>query len=234
MTDATNKKIASKDHLYLVDGSGYIFRAYHALPPLTSPSGTPVGAVLGFVNMLLKLVDQTDGTHFLVIFDATRKNFRNDIYPDYKANRDETPEDLIPQFPLIRDACKACNIPVIEMEGYEADDLIATYARQATESRAEVTIVSSDKDLMQLVTPDITMLDPMKNKVIGPAEVLEKFGVPPEKVIDVQSLAGDSSDNVPGVPGIGVKTAAELIQNFGDLDALLAGAETIKLAPAVE
>ncbi len=221
------------DHVYLVDGSTFIFRAYHALPPLTRKSdGLPVGAVSGFCNMLYKLLDEARSdegpSHLAVIFDASSKTFRNDIYPDYKGNRDEPPEDLVPQFPLIRDAVRAFNVPCIEMDGFEADDLIATYARQAEGAGAEVTIVSSDKDLMQLVGPRIGMLDTMKNKTIGPAEVEEKFGVGPEKVIEVQSLAGDSIDNVPGVPGIGVKTAAELIHQYGDLETLLDRAEEIK------
>ncbi|WP_416897225.1 MAG: DNA polymerase I [Minwuia sp.] len=223
----------SDEHLvYLVDGSGYIFRAYHALPPLTRSDGTPVGAVSGFCNMLYKLVDDLThsgkATHLAVIFDASGKSFRNEIYPDYKANRPPAPEDLVPQFPLFRDAVRAFNLPCIEMEGYEADDLIATYAEHARESGHKVVIVSSDKDLMQLVDDNITMLDPMKNRKIGIGEVHEKFFVSPDKVVDIQSLAGDSTDNVPGVPGIGVKTAAQLIDEYGDLDTLLARAEEIK------
>lgn len=220
----TNKQ----EHIFIVDGSGYIFRAFHALPPLTRTDGTPVGAVLGFVNMLLKLLNQSDGTHLVVVFDAARKNFRNDIYPEYKANRGETPEDLIPQFPLIREACKAFNVPTVEMDGYEADDLIATYTNRMRDRGGLVTIVSSDKDLMQLVDAHVDMLDPMKNRTIATEEVLEKFGVKPEKVVDVQALAGDSSDNVPGVPGIGVKTAAELINQYGSLESLLEKATEIK------
>jgi DNA polymerase I len=215
-------------HVYLVDGSGYIFRAFHALPPMTRPDGTPVNAVYGFTNMLLKLLGETDADCVAVIFDAARANFRNDIYPEYKATRAETPEELIPQFGLIRDATRAFNLPCIEQAGYEADDLIATYARLARERGAKVTIVSSDKDLMQLVRDGVEMLDPIKNRMIGPAEVEEKFGVPPAKVIDVQALAGDSIDNVPGVPGIGVKTAAQLIGEYGDLETLLARAGEIK------
>lgn len=215
--------------LYLVDGSGFIFRAYHALPPLNRPDGTPVNAVLGFTNMLVKLLVDLHAPACAVIFDAARKNFRNDIYPAYKANRGETPEDLIPQFPLIRESVEAFNLPCLEVEGYEADDLIATYARLAVEAGCKkVVIVSSDKDLMQLVTDKVSMLDAMKGKEIGIAEVLEKFGVPPEKVIDVQALTGDSIDNVPGVPGIGIKTAAQLIEEYGDLDNLLAHANEIK------
>ncbi len=219
----------NNDTLYLVDGSGYIFRAYFALPQnLTNPEGVPVGAVLGFTNMLLKLLTDEHAPAIAVVFDAARKNFRNDIYPDYKAHRPDAPEDLIPQFPLIREATEAFDIPAIEMEGYEADDLIATYARLAKEAGKKVVIVSSDKDLMQLVDESVSMLDPMKQKKIGPAEVVEKFGVRPERVVDVQALAGDSTDNVPGVPGIGIKTAAELINTYGDLEGLLSRAEEIK------
>ena len=229
--------LGKDSHLYLVDGSGFIFRAFHALPPLTRKSdGLPVGAVSGFCNMLWKLVadaaDEADGqgtaTHLAVIFDASSKTFRNDIYDQYKANRSETPEDLIPQFPVIRDAVRAFSIPCIEMEGYEADDLIATYTRQAREVGARVTVVSSDKDLMQLVGPGVVMLDGMKDKLIAEAEVQDKFGVTPDKVIDVQALAGDSVDNIPGAPGIGVKTAALLLEQFGTLEALLDRAEEIK------
>ncbi len=219
--------------LYLVDGSGYIFRAYHALPPLTRKSdGMPVGAVSGFCTMLATLREraEADGalSHMAVIFDAGRYTFRNEIYPQYKANRSETPEDLIPQFAPIRDAVRAFSLACIEMDGFEADDLIATYARQAVEQGMEVVVVSSDKDLMQLVRPGVSLFDPMKNKAIGAAEVMEKFGVAPDRVVDVQALAGDSTDNVPGVPGIGIKTAAELINTFGDLDSLLARAGEIK------
>ena len=220
------RPIDRKSHVVLVDGSGYIFRAYHALPPLTRKTdGLIIGAVAGFCNMLFKeLRDQSDDarpTHFSVIFDASGKTFRSDIYPEYKMNRSETPEDLIPQFPLTRDATRAFGASAIEMTGFEADDLIATYAKQAEAKGARVTIISSDKDLMQLVSDRVTMRDPMKNRVIGIPEVQDKFGVHPDKVIDIQSLAGDSVDNVPGVPGIGVKTAALLINQFGDLDTLL-------------
>jgi len=215
-------------HLYLVDGSGFIFRAFHALPPLTRPDGTPVGAVLGFCNILLKLLDGTDCDGIAVIFDAGRKTFRNDLYPEYKAQRPEPPPELIPQFALVRQATEAFNVRGIDAANYEADDLIATYARQAREAGVQVTIVSSDKDLMQLVRDGVGMLDPIKAKPIGPAEVFEKFGVAPEKVIEVQALAGDSVDNVPGVPGIGIKTAAQLITEYGDLDTLLARAGEIK------
>lgn len=225
--------LSKDDHLYLVDGSGYIFRAYHALPPLTRKSdGLPVGAVSGFCNMLLKLLNDMGAaqtpTHLAVIFDASGKTFRNDIYDQYKAHRPPAPEDLRPQFPLVREAVRAFNIPAIDLQGFEADDLIATYAVEAAKSGARVTIVSSDKDLMQLVGGTIDMVDTMKDKFIGPDEVLEKFGVAPNKVIDVQSLAGDSADNVPGVPGIGIKTAAQLIDEYGDLDTLLERASEIK------
>ncbi|WP_298375565.1 DNA polymerase I [Azospirillum sp.] len=214
--------------LYLVDGSGFIFRAFHALPMMTRPDGTPVNAVLGFSNMLLKLLADVKAEAVAVVFDSARLNFRNEFYPDYKAHRPETPEELKPQFALIREATDAFCLPSLELDGYEADDLIATYARLAQEAGRPVTIVSSDKDLMQLVGPGVAMYDPMKNKHIGPDEVFEKFGVQPDKVVDVQALAGDSVDNVPGVPGIGVKTAAQLITEYGDLDTLLANAEKIK------
>ena len=222
------------DHLYLIDGSGYLFRAYHALPPLSRKSdGLPTGAVSGFCNMLWKLLEDTKQgdkpTHLAVIFDAGRKTFRNDIYPEYKAHRPDPPEDLIPQFPLVRDATRAFGVPAIEAPGFEADDLIATYARLAREAGTKVTIVSSDKDLMQLVVDGkVEMLDTMKNKHIGSAEVMERFGVPPSKVVEVQSLAGDSTDNIPGVRGIGVKTAAELVNQYGDLETILKRAGEIK------
>ncbi len=215
-------------HVYLVDGSGYIFRAFHALPPLTRSDGVPVNAVLGFTNMLLKLLEDTDADHIGVIFDAGQTTFRNEIYAEYKANRSETPPELIPQFPLVREATRAANVASVEMDGFEADDIIATYACRAVEAGAEVTIVSSDKDLMQLVNDKVRMLDPIKNKPISFPEVQEKFGVTPDKVIDIQALAGDSTDNVPGVPGIGVKTAAELINTYGSLEELLARAGEIK------
>ena len=216
------------EHVFLIDGSWFIFRAFHALPPMTRPDGTPVNAVYGFANMLMKLLDDTDADHVAVIFDAARKTFRSDIYPEYKAQRPPPPDDLIPQFAIINELVEAFNVPAVKMEGFEADDLIATYARQAREQGAEVTIVSSDKDLMQLVGDGVRMMDTMKNKMSGPAEVMEKFGVGPEKVVEVQALAGDSVDNVPGVPGIGVKTAALLINEYGDLDTLLERAEEIK------
>ena len=227
--------LKKKDHYYLIDGSGYIFRAYYALPPLTRKSdGLPTGAVSGFCSMLFKLLEDSRAdesihkpTHFAVIFDSARKNFRNDIYSEYKANRTEAPDDLAPQFEYIRKSVKAFNLPSIELLNYEADDLIATYAKQITNAGAKVTIISSDKDLMQLVSDEVRLYDPMKNKVIGEKEVLEKFGVKPKQVIDVQSLAGDSSDNIPGVPGIGVKTAAELINKYKTLDTLLIKASEI-------
>ena len=229
----STRPVKPGDHVFLVDGSSYIFRAYHALPPLTRKSdGLPVGAVSGFCNMLWKLLRDADNgekpTHLAVILDASGETFRNELYSEYKANRSEPPEDLRPQFALIRDAVRAFSLPCIELKGYEADDLIATYAKQAAAKGANVSIVASDKDLMQLVDERITMLDTMKSKVIAEAEVLEKFGVAPDRVVDVQALAGDSTDNVPGVPGIGIKTAAQLINEFGDLESLLARAEEIK------
>ena len=220
-------------HIHLIDGSGFIFRAYHALPPLTRKSdGLPVGAVSGFCNMLFKMIEDQKGsdapTHLVVVFDAKGKTFRSDIYPEYKMNRPPTPEDLIPQFPLTRDATRAFGLACIEEVGFEADDIMATLAVQAREAGARVTIVSSDKDLMQLVGDGVEMYDAMKNKRIGREQVEEKFGVGPERVIDVQSLAGDSVDNVPGAPGIGIKTAALLINEYGDLDSLLERAGEIK------
>ena len=229
-------EIKKTDHFYLVDGSGYIFRAYYALPPLSRKSdGLPTGAVSGFSNMLFKLLEDSRSddsknkpTHFAVIFDSARKNFRNEIYKDYKANRSDPPDDLAPQFEYIRKAVEAFNVPSIEQINYEADDLIATYCKQIINLGAKVTIISSDKDLMQLVSKDVRLFDPMKSKVIEEKEVKEKFGVKPNQVIDVQSLAGDSSDNIPGVPGIGIKTAAELINKYENLDNLLKNAEEIK------
>ncbi|NSZ15380.1 DNA polymerase I [Agrobacterium vitis] len=224
------------DHLFLVDGSGFIFRAFHALPPLTRKSdGLPVGAVSGFCNMMWKLLTEARDTsvgvtptHLAVIFDYSSKTFRKDLYPEYKANRSAPPEDLVPQFGLIRQATRAFNLPCIETEGFEADDIIATYARAAEAIGADVTIVSSDKDLMQLVTANVHMYDSMKDKQIGIPDVIEKWGVPPEKMIDLQSLTGDSTDNIPGIPGIGPKTAAQLLEEYGDLDTLLARASEIK------
>ncbi len=225
--------VTEDSHLYLIDASAYIFRAYHALPPLTRASdGLPVGAVSGFCNMLFKLLEELKGddrpSHFACVFDKSSYTFRNDLYPEYKANRSEPPEDLRPQFPLVREAALAFHTHALEMEGYEADDLIATYARLAEARGARVTIVSSDKDLMQLVSDRVTMLDTMKNKSLGIEAVHDKFGVGPDKVIDIQALAGDSVDNIPGAPGIGVKTAATLINEYGDVETLLERAEEIK------
>src|SRR5690349_10869353 len=227
------KSLAKGDHVFLVDGSSYIFRAYHALPPLNRKSdGLQVNAVLGFCNMLWKLLREMPPdnrpTHLAIVFDKSEVTFRNKIYPDYKAHRPPAPDDLIPQFSLIRDAVRAFDLPCLEQAGFEADDLIATYVRQACERGASATIVSSDKDLMQLVTDCVHMYDTMKDRRIGIPEVIEKFGVPPDKVVEVQALAGDSTDNVPGVPGIGVKTAAQLIIEYGDLEALLQRAGEIK------
>jgi DNA polymerase-1 len=229
-------KIQKTDHFYLIDGSGYIFRAYYALPPLTRKSdGLPTGAVSGFCSMLFKLLEDSKSnenlqkpTHFAVIFDSARKTFRNEIYSDYKANRAEAPDDLAPQFEYIRKSVLAFNLPSVDLLNYEADDLIATYVDQILKAGAKVTIVSSDKDLMQLYKKDVRIFDPMKNKFINEEDVFKKFGVDASKVIDVQALAGDSSDNVPGVPGIGVKTAAELINKYGNLDKLLKSTHEIK------
>lgn len=218
----------SDETLYLIDGSGFIFRAFHALPPMTRGDGTPVNAVYGFCNMMHKLLDDLKATHIAVIFDAARKTFRNEIYPEYKAHRPPPPPELVPQFPLIREATKAFGVPSLEVEGFEADDLIAAYARLAVEAGRKVRIVSADKDLMQLIRQGVELFDPMKNVPVGVAETEAKFGVPPEKVVDVQALAGDSTDNVPGVPGIGVKTAAQLILEYGSLEALLDRAQDIK------
>src|SRR5713226_6849775 len=221
------------DHIYLIDGSSYIFRAYHALPPLTRKSdGLQVNAVLGFCNMLWKLLrdmkPEERPTHLAVVFDKSEKTFRTEMYSQYKAHRPEPPDDLRPQFPLIRAAVRAFDLPCLEQAGFEADDLIATYVREACEVGATAMIVASDKDLMQLVKDCVVMYDTMKDRRIGIPEVMEKFGVPPEKVVEVQALIGDSTDNVPGVPGIGVKTAAQLIGEYGDLETLLARAGEIK------
>ena len=229
-------KIKKTDHFYLIDGSGYIFRAYYALPPLTRKSdGLPTGAVSGFCSMLFKLLEDSKSnenlqkpTHFAVIFDSARKTFRNEIYSDYKANRSEAPDDLAPQFEYIRKSVLAFNLPSVDLLNYEADDLIATYVDQILKVGAKVTIVSSDKDLMQLYKKGVRIFDPMKNKFINEDDVFKKFGVDASKVIDVQALAGDSSDNVPGVPGIGVKTAAELINKYGTLEKLLKSTHEIK------
>ena len=229
-------EIKKTDHFYLIDGSGYIFRAYYALPPLTRKSdGLPTGAVSGFCSMLFKLLEDSKSdnnlqkpTHFAVIFDSARKTFRNEIYADYKANRSEAPDDLVPQFEYIRKSVLAFNLPSVDLINYEADDLIATYTEQILAKGAKVTIVSSDKDLMQLYKKEVRLYDPMKNKFITPEDIVNKFGVDSKKVIDVQALAGDSSDNVPGVPGIGIKTAAELINKYGTLEKLLENAQEIK------
>ena len=216
------------NRLILIDGSGYIFRAYYALPPMSRKDGTPVNAVFGFTNMLVKLIEDYSNEKLIVIFDAARENFRNRIYPQYKANRGETPEDLIPQFDLIKKSVQAFNIPQLELEGFEADDIIATYTNLAQKLNIPSLIVSSDKDLMQLVNDDVEMLDPMKNKRIGISEVVEKFGVKPDKVIQIQALTGDKIDNIPGAPGIGPKTAAELIRQFGDIEGLIKNVNDIK------
>ena len=227
------RPVKKGDHVFLVDGSGYIFRAYHALPPINRKSdGLQLNAVFGFCNMLWKLLrdmkDDDKPTHLAVVFDKSEKTFRTEMYPDYKAHRPDPPDDLKPQFKFIREAVHAFDLPCLEQDGFEADDLIATYVRQAHEAGATSTIVSSDKDLMQLVSDGVVMFDTMKDKKIGRAEVMEKFGVPPEKVVEVQALIGDSTDNVPGVPGIGVKTAAQLIGEYGDLETLLKRAPEIK------
>ena len=227
--------IKKTDHFYLIDGSGYIFRAYYALPPLSRKSdGLPTGAVNGFCTMLYKLLEDSRSddsknkpTHFAVIFDSARKNFRNEIYEDYKANRTEAPEDLVPQFEYIRKSVEAFNVVSAEMLNYEADDLIATYTEHILKKGAKVTIISADKDFMQLVKPGVSLYNPMKSKVLGNKEVKEKFGVEPNRVIDVQALAGDASDNIPGVPGIGIKTAAELINKYKSLEKLLEKASEI-------
>ena len=225
-SQSPGKPVKKGDHVFLVDGSSYIFRAYHALPPINRKSdGLQLNAVFGFCNMLWKLLrdmkPEDKPTHLAVVFDKSEKTFRTKMYPDYKAHRPDPPDDLRPQFGLIREAVHAFDLPCLEQDGFEADDLIATYVREACEAGATATIVSSDKDLMQLVNDGVVMFDTMKDKKIGPAEVFEKFGVPPDKVIEVQALIGDSTDNVPGVPGIGVKTAAQLIGEYGDLETLL-------------
>src|SRR4051812_13039004 len=237
-----SRPLSKGDHVFLVDGSSYIFRAYFAMfaaaqksgKKLTRSDGLPIGGVLAFSNMLFKLLregfDEVKPSHVAVVFDHSEKTFRNEIYADYKGHRPDPPDELIPQFPLMREAVRAFGLIPIEQPGYEADDIIATYARQAAEAGADVIIVAGDKDLMQLVRPGVSMFDPMpgRERPIGRDEVMEKFGVPPEKVVEVQSLIGDSTDNVPGVPGIGVKTAALLINEFGDLETLLARAGEIK------
>ena len=220
--------MSEKFSLVLVDGSGFIFRAFHALPPMTRPDGTPVNAVFGFTNMLTRLIKEHTGTHLAVIFDAGRQTFRNRLYDQYKAHRPEPPEELRPQFALVREATRAFGVPAIELPDWEADDLIASYARAAVKAGGEAVIISSDKDLMQLIRPGVSMQDPLKMKPIRIEEVLEKFGVPPEKMVEAQALMGDSVDNVPGVPGIGPKTAAKLVNEFGDLETILAAAPAMK------
>src|SRR6201999_122068 len=214
--------------MVLIDGSGFIFRAYHALPPMTRPDGTPVNAVYGFTNMLAKLMKEHVGTHLAGIFDAGRVTFRQRLYDAYKAHRPPPPDELIPQFALVREATEAFGVPAIELADWEADDLIAAYAQATTQEGGQVTIVSSDKDLMQLIRPGVEMLDPIKQKPIGPPEVMEKFGVTPDKMVEVQALIGDATDNVPGVPGIGPKGAAQLINEYGDVESVLAAAPAMK------
>ncbi len=219
--------------LWLIDASAYIFRAYHALPPLTRKSdGLPVGAVQGYCNMLWKLLKDMKGrdgpTHLVAVFDHSERTFRNEMFPAYKAQRPPAPEDLVPQFALVREATAAFGVPCVELPGYEADDLIATYACRAREAGGEAVIVSSDKDLMQLIGGGIVMYDPMKDRRLEEDAVFDKFGVTPDRVVDVQALIGDTSDNIPGAPGIGVKTAAQLILEYGDLDSLLARAAEVK------
>ncbi len=220
--------MSNTEKLILIDGSGFIFRAYHSLPPLTRGDGTNVGAVYGVTNMLIRLLEDMPSSHVAVIFDAARKTFRNDIYPEYKAHRPPAPDDLVPQFAIVREATEALGLPALELKNFEADDIIATYATQATAQNMETVIVSSDKDLMQLIDENINMYDAMKRKNIGPDEVFEKFGVTPEQVIEAQALIGDSSDNVPGVPGIGAKGAAQLINEYNDLEGVLAAANGMK------
>lgn len=228
-----NTKNISTKKFFIIDGYSYLFRAYHSMPPLTNPEGTPVGAIYGFTNMLSKLRNRISNSNaeevfMLIAFDAGRKTFRNDIYPEYKANRPPPPEDLIPQFPIVTDVADALKIDSLKIEGFEADDIIATYAKLADQQNIEVTIVSSDKDLMQLINNNIRMYDPMRDKIIGSDEVVEKFGVTPDKVLDLLALMGDNVDNIPGVPGIGPKTAAELLNNFGSLEEVLERAHEIK------
>ena len=227
-TQRPDLKQNDPNNLILIDGSGYIFRAFYGLPSMTNENGVPVNAVFGFTKMLLKLIDDFKPIYVAVIFDVARKTFRNDLYDLYKANRSDPPEELIPQFSIIREATNAIGLPVVEMEGFEADDLIATYSNIAQKTNKKVIIISSDKDLMQLVDDNTILFDPMKQYWINDEQVFEKFGVYPNRVIDVQSLAGDSSDNIPGVPGIGIKTAAELINQYGDLEQLLTRATEIK------
>jgi DNA polymerase-1 len=217
-------------HLLLIDASSYIFRAFHALPALARADGTPVNAVLGFLKMVKTLTEKANADHQAMIFDARRRTFRNDIYAEYKAQRSPTPDDLVPQLPIIREAAKAFGIAVVEQVGFEADDLIATYAELAVANGARVTIASPDKDLMQLVCDGVAIFDPMKRRMVGPREVMEKFGVAPERVIDVQALCGDSSDNIPGVPKVGIKAATALATCYGDLESVLASASMVQPA----
>ena len=217
-------------NIFLIDGSGFIFRAFYALPPLTSPDGIPINAVYGYCNMITSIVEKFKPDQLIVVFDTKKKTFRNDIYKFYKSNRSEPPEELIPQFSIIREATEAFDLPQIEMDGFEADDIIATYAKEAQKKGIEVTILSSDKDFMQLINNQTKMYDTMKNNYIGINEVKKKFGVEPSKVVDVQSLAGDSIDNIPGISGIGVKTAAELLNKFGTLENVFSKLEAIKKA----
>ncbi len=219
---------AAEPHLVLIDGSGFIFRAFHALPPMTRSDGTPVNAVFGFTNMLARLLEKHEGTHIAVIFDAGRTTFRNELYSEYKAHRPEPPDELKPQFALVRDATAAFGVPAIELPNWEADDLIASYATAATKSGFRTTIISSDKDLMQLIDDRVGMLDPIKQKPIGREEVFAKFGVTPDKVAEVQALMGDSVDNVPGVPGVGPKNAAQLILEHGDIEGVIAAIPAMK------
>ncbi len=220
--------INNPSRLVLIDGSGYIFRAFFRLPPMTRGDGTPTNAVYGFSTMLFKFMQERPDDDLIVVFDAGRTSFRNDIYEDYKANRDDPPPELVPQFPLIRDAARAFGLPVVEVEGFEADDVIATYAKLAREHDREVEIVSSDKDLTQLIAEGVHIWDPMKEQEIGRDQVVERYGVGPERVRDLLALAGDTSDNVPGVPGIGPKTAAQLINEYGSLQGLLENIDKIK------
>ena len=216
-----------QNRLILIDGSAYIFRAYYGLPPMNRPDGTPINAVFGFTNMLVKLIEDYRDEKMIVVFDAARENFRNKIFKEYKANRGETPEDLIPQFEIIRECVDAFKIPQIEIEGFEADDIIATYCKLAIKDKMESVIVSSDKDLMQLVNKNVSMFDPMKNKKIGIDQVIEKFGLPPEKVVQIQALTGDKVDNIPGAPGIGAKIAAALLTEFGSIQKLYASLDKV-------
>ena len=213
---------------YLIDGSSYIYRAYYAIPHLSTKDGTPTNAVYGFVNMLLKIIRDEKPDRLAVVFDAKGPTFRKGIYPEYKANRQAMPEDLVPQIPLIKEVVRGFNLPLLEKQGFEADDIIATLVERFSKEGEEITIVTGDKDLMQIVSEKVRMLDTMRDRVFGPAEVAERFGGGPDKVVEVLALAGDSSDNVPGVPGIGEKTAKTLIEEFGTLENLLANIDKVK------